>query len=80
MISMVLGLVFAGALASSAQAAGCVSGGAVGALAGHYVGHGVAGAAVGCAVGHHQAVKAKRNQAAQSAERPDPRQTNRTGQ
>jgi hypothetical protein len=49
-----------------AQAAGCLSGAAVGGVAGHVAGHhGVLGAAAGCAVGHHEAAKNQKQQAAQ---------------
>lgn len=45
------------ALASHAQAAGCVSGAIVGGVAGHMVGHGKMGAAAGCVAGHEKAKK-----------------------
>lgn len=45
------------ALASTAEAKGCLKGAAVGGIAGHMAGHGVVGAAAGCAVGRHQANK-----------------------
>jgi hypothetical protein len=49
-----------------AQAAGCLSGAAVGGVAGHVAGgHGVAGAAVGCAIGHHEANKQAKAASAQ---------------
>lgn len=38
--------------APSANAIGCLSGGAAGALAGHMAGHGVLGAIGGCIAGH----------------------------
>ena len=39
-----------------AQAAGCLSGAAVGGIAGHVAGHhGLIGAGIGCAIGHHHA-------------------------
>lgn len=42
--------------APAANAAGCLSGAAVGGVAGHAAGHhGVLGAMAGCAVGHHMA-------------------------
>lgn len=44
-------LAFASA-APSANAVGCLSGGAAGALAGHMAGHGVLGAIGGCIAGH----------------------------
>ncbi len=54
-----------------AQAAGCISGAAVGGVAGHIAGHhGVLGAAAGCAVGHHEAVKNQRQQATQQNAQP----------
>lgn len=40
------------AAAPSANAIGCLSGGAAGALAGHMAGHGVLGALGGCVAGH----------------------------
>jgi hypothetical protein len=47
-----------------AQAAGCLSGAAVGGVAGHFVGHhGLVGAGIGCAVGHHHAVMRERERA-----------------
>lgn len=56
------------AIPGSAQAAGCLSGAAVGGVAGHVAGHhGVLGAAAGCAVGHHENVKNQRNAAASSS-------------
>jgi uncharacterized protein YcfJ len=48
-VATVLGL--AGA-SPSANAMGCLSGGAAGALAGHMAGHGVLGALGGCIAGH----------------------------
>ena len=57
-----LGLVMG---ASGAEAAGCLSGAAVGGVAGHMAGHhGVLGAAAGCAVGHHMANNRQRDQQA----------------
>ncbi len=44
-----LGLI---AASPSANAVGCLSGGAAGALAGHMAGHGVLGALGGCIAGH----------------------------
>ena len=50
--------------APGAQAAGCLSGAAVGGIAGHAAGHhGVLGAAAGCAVGHHMANRRRDQQA-----------------
>lgn len=40
------------AFSPSAQAIGCLSGGAAGALAGHMAGHGILGAIGGCIAGH----------------------------
>ncbi len=57
-----------------AQAAGCLSGGAVGAVAGHVAGHhAVLGAVGGCVVGHEinkhdQKVQAQKAAQAQSAQ------------
>jgi hypothetical protein len=46
------------AIASPADARGCLKGAIVGGAAGHYAGHhGFAGAALGCAIGHHEAQK-----------------------
>jgi len=45
------------ALASTAEAKGCLKGAVVGGVAGHMAGHGVMGAAAGCVVGRHQANK-----------------------
>ena len=61
MIVAVLGLAVAGG--SSAEAAGCLKGAAVGGVAGHFMGHhGGVGAAAGCAIGHHEANKARDSQ------------------
>ncbi len=47
--------------APHAEAAGCLSGAAMGGVAGHVAGHhGLLGAAAGCAVGHHMAVRNNR--------------------
>jgi hypothetical protein len=44
------------AVASSADAKGCLKGAVVGGVAGHYAGHhGVLGAAAGCLYGRHRA-------------------------
>lgn len=59
--SLALGV---GTFGTGAQA-GCLTGAAVGGVAGHVAGgHGVLGAAAGCAVGHHNKVKAKKDQQA----------------
>ena len=47
------------AVASPAQAIGCLSGGAMGAIAGHQVHHGVVGAVGGCVAGHYANKRAK---------------------
>ena len=40
----------------SAEAAGCLSGAAIGGTAGHFAGHhALLGAAAGCYIGHHEA-------------------------
>jgi uncharacterized protein YcfJ len=57
------------AVASPADAKGCLKGAAVGGLAGHMAGHGVLGAAGGCAVGHHMANRAERNSVDQQSQR-----------
>ena len=49
------------ALASPAEAKGCIKGAIVGGAAGHMAGHGKLGAAAGCAVGHHEANKPNPN-------------------
>jgi len=49
------------ALASAAEAKGCIKGAIVGGVAGHMAGHGKLGAAAGCAVGHHEANKQNPN-------------------
>jgi hypothetical protein len=47
--------------------AGCLKGAMIGALAGHFMHHhAVLGAISGCAVGHHMAVKAHDQKAAQA--------------
>ena len=67
-------LMLAAAAASPADA-GCVKGAVVGAIAGHYAHHhAVLGAMAGCAVGHHMAVKAREQKAAQ-AQHPAPTST-----
>ncbi|MGI4983093.1 MAG: hypothetical protein ACRYGL_07170 [Janthinobacterium lividum] len=54
--------------AANAQAAGCMSGAAVGGVGGHFVGHhALLGAAGGCLIGHHMAKKRQR-QAAMNAQ------------
>lgn len=61
--------VLALAVATSAQA-GCLKGAVVGAIAGHYAHHhAVLGAMAGCAVGHHMAVEARKQKAAQQAQK-----------
>jgi len=60
------GLVALGSVAAlqPAQAAGCLSGAAVGGVAGHFAGHhGLIGAGIGCAVGHHHAAVRERERA-----------------
>ncbi|TYL84721.1 hypothetical protein FXB38_13680 [Bradyrhizobium cytisi] len=49
------------ALASPAEAKGCIKGAIVGGVAGHMAGHGKLGAAAGCAIGHHEANKPNPN-------------------
>lgn len=52
-------------IAVDANAAGCLSGAAVGGVGGHVAGHhALLGAAGGCAVGHHMAKKKQKQQAA----------------
>ena len=59
--------------AVQAQAAGCLSGAAVGGVGGHVAGHhGLIGAAGGCAVGHHMAKKKEKQQAATTAQPASP--------
>src|ERR1700730_6064335 len=59
--SLAAALAVAGMMAPiPSQAAGCVSGGAVGGIVGQMVGHGAVGAGAGCAIGHHEANKAER--------------------
>ena len=49
-------LMAVGSTTTSARAAGCVKGAAVGGVAGHFAGHhGVLGAGAGCVIGHHEA-------------------------
>jgi outer membrane lipoprotein SlyB len=51
------------AVASAADAKGCLKGAAVGGIAGHYAGHhGVLGAVAGCVYGRHEANKKDREQ------------------
>ena len=61
------------AAAVSPVEAGCFKGAVVGAVAGHYAHHhAVLGAIAGCAVGHHMAVKAREQKAAQTAQASHP--------
>ncbi|HEY2446907.1 MAG TPA: hypothetical protein VGI20_14320 [Rhizomicrobium sp.] len=61
------GTVLLGAVAVSPSEAGCLKGAVVGAVAGHFAHHhAVLGAVAGCAVGHHLAVKAREQKAAQA--------------
>ena len=49
------------AVASSADARGCLKGAVVGGVAGHYAGHhGLIGAAAGCLYGRHRAKEQER--------------------
>ncbi|HVU22095.1 MAG TPA: hypothetical protein VHE09_15295 [Rhizomicrobium sp.] len=58
-------VLLAGAITTSAEA-GCLKGAAVGAVAGHFAHHhAVLGAIAGCAIGHHMAVEARKQNAAQ---------------
>ena len=67
----VAALLLASSVAQPAEA-GCLKGAAVGAVAGHFAHHhAVLGAIAGCAVGHHLAVKAREQKAAQ-AQTPPP--------
>ena len=51
------------AMATPADAKGCIKGAVVGGVAGHFAGHhGVLGAAAGCVVGRHEANKQERQQ------------------
>jgi uncharacterized protein YcfJ len=45
------------ALASPAEAKGCIKGAIVGGVAGHLAGHGKVGAFAGCIIGRHEANK-----------------------
>ena len=49
------------ALASPAEAKGCIKGAIVGGVAGHVAGQGKLGAAAGCVIGHHEANKQNPN-------------------
>ena len=62
------------ATAAIPAGAGCLKGAVVGAVAGHYAHHhAVLGAMAGCAIGHHLAVKAREQKAAQAKEPPHQR-------
>ena len=62
---MLVALMLTGAVAPAE--AGCLKGAMVGAVAGHFMHHhAVFGAIAGCAVGHHMAVKAREQRAAQA--------------
>jgi hypothetical protein len=59
--------------------AGCFKGAVVGAVAGHYAHHhAILGAIAGCAVGHHLAVKAREQKAAQAAQASHPAQASQS--
>jgi len=66
---------------SASEAAGCLSGGAVGGVVGHEVGsgHSVAGAAAGCAIGHHEASKKEKQQQSSNGNQGDKRQISGSG-
>jgi hypothetical protein len=67
---IVAAVLLAGAVTTSAEA-GCLKGAFVGAVAGHLAHHhAVLGAMAGCAVGHHMAVEARKQKAAQHAPQP----------
>ncbi len=69
MTRIVAGTLIALSLAGAAvpAEAGCLKGAAVGAVAGHFAHHhAVLGAIAGCAVGHHLAVKAREQKAAEA--------------
>jgi hypothetical protein len=62
-----MAIMLASAAISPVQA-GCFKGAVVGAVAGHYAHHhAVLGAIAGCAIGHHMAVKAREQKAAQAS-------------
>jgi hypothetical protein len=72
-----LGVGVALLLASAPAQAGCVKGAIVGGIAGHFAHHhGFIGAVAGCAIGHHMAVEARKQKAAQQnadkAHQPQP--------
>jgi hypothetical protein len=77
-VTAAFALALAAGMTGHAQAAGCLSGAAVGGLAGHMAHHGVLGAAGGCAVGHHMASKQAKqdSQAAARAQAPETQQRN----
>jgi hypothetical protein len=67
LLPTVFALALMAGVTSSANAAGCLKGAAVGGVAGHFAGHhGVLGAGAGCVIGHHEANKHARQQATQS--------------
>lgn len=67
-IVFLAGVAFLGfASVTSASAAGCLKGAAIGGVAGHMAGHGGIGAAAGCAVGHHKASKKSKAAPAQQS-------------
>jgi hypothetical protein len=63
-------LLMSAVVAVPAQA-GCLKGAAVGAVAGHVAHHhAILGAIAGCAIGHHMAVEARKQKAAQAHTQP----------
>jgi hypothetical protein len=64
------GVLLAASITTAANA-GCVKGMVVGAVAGHLAHHhAVLGAIAGCAVGHHMAVEARKQKAAEQHPKP----------
>jgi hypothetical protein len=67
-----LGVGLAIVLIAAPAQAGCLKGAVIGGIAGHFAHHhGVLGAVAGCAIGHHMAVEARKQKAAQQhADKP----------
>ena len=73
MTRQIAGIIAAFMIAGAAVPAdaGCLKGAMVGAVAGHFAHHhAVLGAMAGCAIGHHMAVKAREQRAAQAKVAP----------
>lgn len=67
MIGCCAAILFVAAMASPADARGCLKGAVVGGTAGHFAGHhGLLGAAAGCVIGRHRANEQSRETTGQN--------------